>query len=189
MAIQYSLPYALLMWGCVGIFLKGFLVYSNSLFRMVAFLAAIMTMCFYDVSGWATLSKRLIYGSTWLFICFLILWTIIIGWEMKHHRIAFRKLRRLLRSCTTKSTLRKAAKQDEEGGDEEEDNRQSAMDIHAARTTMAVQTATQKSWRMRLQKMADKRRQLTRSMTLTSMFHRRSTSVPLPPPVTAGRRQ
>lgn len=152
---------------------------------MVAFLAATMTMCFYDVSGWATLSKRLIYGGTWLFICLLILWTIIIGWEMKHHRIAFPKLRRFLRSCVTKPIWGKAAKQDEEEGEGEEDNRRSAMDIHAARTTLAAQTATQKSWRMRLQKMADKPRRLTRSMTILSTFHRKSTSMPLPLPATA----
>ncbi|KAF9467789.1 hypothetical protein BDZ94DRAFT_1247715 [Collybia nuda] len=61
MAIMFSLPYALLMWG------------------MVSFLAAFMFMCFQNSS----ISARLLVGIIWALIAVLIAWCIWTAWERR----------------------------------------------------------------------------------------------------------
>ncbi|KAL5482524.1 hypothetical protein ACEPAI_9118 [Sanghuangporus weigelae] len=68
MAIQYSLPYALLMWG------------------MVTFLTSIAIACFFGIDGWPNTLVKMIYAVSWLFIIPLILWTVITGWETNNHK-------------------------------------------------------------------------------------------------------
>ncbi|KAL5522713.1 hypothetical protein ACEPAG_8731 [Sanghuangporus baumii] len=68
LAILYSLPYALLIWG------------------MTTFLASIAIACFYNMGGDITLTMRIIYGIVWAFALIFILWTIQTGWEKKRRR-------------------------------------------------------------------------------------------------------
>ncbi|KAL5523131.1 hypothetical protein ACEPAF_1398 [Sanghuangporus sanghuang] len=68
LAILYSLPYALLIWG------------------MATFLASIAVACFYSMDGDITLTERIIYGIVWAFVLIFILWTIQTGWEKKRRR-------------------------------------------------------------------------------------------------------
>ncbi|KAI5121416.1 hypothetical protein M0805_003188 [Coniferiporia weirii] len=63
MAIQYSLPYALLMWS------------------MTAFFVSVVIVCFLNVNDTATTFARVVYGSVWMFVVVLILWTIFTGLE------------------------------------------------------------------------------------------------------------
>ncbi|KAI5121417.1 hypothetical protein M0805_003189 [Coniferiporia weirii] len=63
MAIQYSLPYALLMWS------------------MTTFFASVVIVCFLNVNDTATTFARVIYGVVWMFVVVLILWTIFTGLE------------------------------------------------------------------------------------------------------------
>ncbi|EJC97873.1 uncharacterized protein FOMMEDRAFT_143412 [Fomitiporia mediterranea MF3/22] len=62
-AIQYSLPYALLMWG------------------VITFLTSIAIACFFRVDGTPDIAAQMIYAVSWLFAIPLILWTVLTGWE------------------------------------------------------------------------------------------------------------
>ncbi|KAI5116482.1 hypothetical protein M0805_009051 [Coniferiporia weirii] len=73
MAIQYSLPYALLMWS------------------MTAFFASVVIVCFSNVNNTATTPARMVYGSVWLFVALLILWTVLTGLETTG-KINFREI-------------------------------------------------------------------------------------------------
>ncbi|KAH8114381.1 hypothetical protein DFH11DRAFT_210933 [Phellopilus nigrolimitatus] len=63
MAIQYSLPYALLMWG------------------MATFLTSVAMLCFLNVDDTTSILARASYGCGWIVIVVLILWTVLTGWE------------------------------------------------------------------------------------------------------------
>ncbi|KAI5122675.1 hypothetical protein M0805_007935 [Coniferiporia weirii] len=66
MAIQYSLPYALLMWS------------------MISFFMSVAIVCFMNVGNNTTTTlTRTVYGSVWLFVVVLIFWTIRsrLGWS------------------------------------------------------------------------------------------------------------
>ncbi|EJC97875.1 uncharacterized protein FOMMEDRAFT_171285 [Fomitiporia mediterranea MF3/22] len=62
-AIQYSLPYALLMWG------------------VITFLTSIAIACFFRVNGTPDIVEQMIYAVSWFFAIPLILWTVLTGWE------------------------------------------------------------------------------------------------------------
>ncbi|EJC98481.1 uncharacterized protein FOMMEDRAFT_31912 [Fomitiporia mediterranea MF3/22] len=63
-AIQYSLPYALLMWG------------------IIAFLTAIAIACFFRIDNSTPgFAAQIIYAVSWLFTIPLILWTALTVWE------------------------------------------------------------------------------------------------------------
>lgn len=142
---------------------------------MVAFLVAIMTMCFYNVEGWANLTTRLTYGCTWLFVCLLILWTAITGWETKHHRAVFPRLRNFLRFVRAKVTGKDAPQVLEEQATEFDES------VRNTRMTTVAQNPSRKAWRERLQKMAEKPRRFTsRGMTLVSGLSRRTRSLNTP---------
>ncbi|KAI5122676.1 hypothetical protein M0805_007936 [Coniferiporia weirii] len=67
MAIQYSLPYALLMWS------------------MISFFVSVAIVCFLNVgSNTTTTLTRAIYGSVWLFVAALLVWTIHVGFYFEH---------------------------------------------------------------------------------------------------------
>lgn len=144
---------------------------------MVTFLAAVMIMCFWDVAGYANLTKRLIYGCTWLFISLLILWTIITGWETTRHRKVFSIFTRLFRRWGGAKNGEDSPEEDEY--EDENADGQSIRSIRAARAVTAVKGANGKTWRNRLKKMAEKPRKFTRSMTMDTVHYfnsrRRST--------------
>ena len=123
---------------------------------MVTFFGAAMVLCFYNIGGWASPLKQLIYGCTWLFVCVLIFWTVITGWETKHHRVAFF------------------------GRSYDENDAQSTADKHrSARAATAVQHSSEKLWHRRLKKYASEasRKLTSRGMTLQGIFTRKPSSV------------
>ena len=143
--------------------------------RMATFLASVMIMCFWDVAGYANLTKRLIYGCTWLFICLLILWTIVTGWETTRHTVLFASPRRFFAKLFGRGSAKNECK-NEPGEDEDGEDARSVKSVRAARAVTAVETAYAKSWRNRLRKMAEKPRRLTRSMTMDTVFFGRKGS-------------
>ncbi|KAL5501709.1 hypothetical protein ACEPAH_8969 [Sanghuangporus vaninii] len=67
MAIQFSLPFALLMWA------------------MIAFFISVAIASFFKVDGWPSPGIQSIYAIIWLFIAVLIAWTLVTRWEMNNH--------------------------------------------------------------------------------------------------------
>ncbi|EJC97874.1 uncharacterized protein FOMMEDRAFT_162213 [Fomitiporia mediterranea MF3/22] len=60
-AIQYSLPYALLI--------------------VITFLTSIAIACFFRINGTPGITAQMIYAVSWLFAIPLIFWTVLTGWE------------------------------------------------------------------------------------------------------------
>ncbi|KAL5519915.1 hypothetical protein ACEPAG_1575 [Sanghuangporus baumii] len=67
MAIQFSLPFAFLMWA------------------MIAFFISVAISSFFQVDGWPSPGIQSIYAIIWLFIAILIAWTLVTRWEMNNH--------------------------------------------------------------------------------------------------------
>lgn len=134
-----------------------------------------MILCFWDVAGYANLTKRLIYGGAWLFVCLLILWTIITGWETTRRLRVFAGTRRFFARLFRRGGAENAEKAPEDD-DYYDDEKRSIRSVRAARAVTAVETASGKSWRNRLRRMAEKPRRFTRSMTMDTVFFGRKGS-------------
>ncbi|EJC97862.1 uncharacterized protein FOMMEDRAFT_149358 [Fomitiporia mediterranea MF3/22] len=63
LAIQFSLPYAMLMWG------------------VITFAGSLAIMCFDNIDGTPSLVARILFGAFWVFVFTLVLWSTLIGWE------------------------------------------------------------------------------------------------------------
>ncbi|KAI5120087.1 hypothetical protein M0805_001243 [Coniferiporia weirii] len=147
MAILYSLPFALLMWG------------------MITFLTAVAIMCFYDADGNSTLVTRLIYGVPWVFVVLLISWTVLTGWETTQ-RVNWRSLipsfdaREAWRRWRKRDSGEEEVADESDGGLELEDiDSRSIRSSHSVRSNITV---TGRKWRSRVRKLTEgPRRRLT----------------------------
>ncbi|KAI5123267.1 hypothetical protein M0805_001356 [Coniferiporia weirii] len=68
LAVLYSLPYSLLMWG------------------IVTFLVSVAILCFYSALGDVTIVTRLIYGAVWILVMLFITRTLLVSWEVTHRK-------------------------------------------------------------------------------------------------------
>ncbi|THH05891.1 hypothetical protein EW145_g4467 [Phellinidium pouzarii] len=148
MAILYSLPYALLMWG------------------MLTFLGSVAIVCFYDVNDTATILTRMLYGVAWLFVLLLICWTVLTGWETTSH-VNWRSLlpNFVFHPQAAWKDWRNGGK-DEEGSDQEGANSdtetedknldtRSVMSVRSSRLRTTVSMANRRKWRSRLRRLAE----------------------------------
>ncbi|EJC99259.1 uncharacterized protein FOMMEDRAFT_148782 [Fomitiporia mediterranea MF3/22] len=154
LAILFSLPYALLMWG------------------MATFLAAVAIICFYNFNGSASFLSRIIYGVIWLFISLFILWTIVTGWE-KRHNVNWRSL--IPSWCYSRFRFHQSEGKDggagkvgdEESGTgtgETELELEDVIDVRSVRskrsvrsrftTTSTIASSINKTWRSRVRRLA-----------------------------------
>ena len=81
LSIMYSLPYVLLMWGCVAYSLWHCSVFIHISSSMITFLLAFSIMCFQNTSALA----RFIVGLAWLLNAVLVTWWIYMSWEETEH--------------------------------------------------------------------------------------------------------
>ncbi|KAI5120496.1 hypothetical protein M0805_000081 [Coniferiporia weirii] len=135
LAIQYSLPYALLMWS------------------MAAFLASVATICFLNVDGNVNASTlvRIIYGAVWLALVVAILWTAFTGLETTTtSRFGWRGLKPAL-------WRRSARKDTEDKAEEHETKDPDARSVHSMKTRVSALASPAKrarTWRIRVPNLA-----------------------------------
>jgi len=81
LSIMYSLPYALLMWGCVAASLWHCSVFHSYISSsMITFVLAFSIMCFQNTSALA----RFIVGVAWILNAALVAWCICTSWETEN---------------------------------------------------------------------------------------------------------